>query len=81
MPTVARASPSTAVEGQGVALGTTSHAVDHIAAGRLVSPFALSMPTHFAYWVVAPKGRAEEPAIAAFRDWLIAEAGRTTTGD
>jgi LysR family transcriptional regulator, glycine cleavage system transcriptional activator len=69
-----------AVEGQGVALGTTSHAVDHIAAGRLVAPFALSMPTRFAYWVVAPKARAEEPGIAAFRDWLIAEAGRTTNG-
>jgi LysR family glycine cleavage system transcriptional activator len=69
-----------AVEGQGVALGTTSHVVDHIAAGRLVSPFDLSMPTRFAYWVVAPKARAKEPAIVAFRDWLIAEAARTPNG-
>ena len=69
-----------AVEGQGVALGTTSHVVDHIAAGRLVSPFDLSMPTRFAYWVVAPKSRSKEPAIAAFRDWLIAEAGRMVDG-
>jgi len=66
-----------AVEGQGVALGTTSHAADHLAAGRLVAPFDLSMPTRFAYWVVAPRARAKEPAIAAFRDWLIAEAGRS----
>ena len=69
-----------AVEGQGVALGTTSHVVDHIAAGRLVAPFDLSMPTRFAYWVVSPKSRCKEPAIAAFRDWLIAEAAQTANG-
>jgi LysR family glycine cleavage system transcriptional activator len=69
-----------AVEGQGVALGTTSHVVDHIAAGRLVSPFDLSMPTRFAYWVVAPESRTKESAIAAFRDWLIDEAGRMVNG-
>ncbi len=70
-----------AVEGQGVALGTTSHVVDHIAAGRLVSPFQFCMPTNFAYYVVVPKPRAAEPAIAAFRDWLIAEAARTAAGN
>ncbi len=67
-----------AVEGQGVALGTTSHAADHVAAGRLVSPFDLCMPTHFAYFVVTPPDRTKEPAIAAFRDWLIAEARRSS---
>lgn len=70
-----------AVEGQGVALGTTSHVVDHIAAGRLAAPFDLSMPTRFAYWVVAPKARAGDAGIAAFRAWLVAEAQRTTNGE
>jgi LysR family glycine cleavage system transcriptional activator len=69
-----------AVEGQGVALGTTSHVVDDLAAGRLVWPFDLCVPTRFAYWVVAPRDRAERPDIAAFRAWLIAEAGRSLAG-
>jgi LysR family glycine cleavage system transcriptional activator len=70
-----------AVEGQGVALGTTSHVVDHLAAGRLVSPFDLCMPTRLAYYVVVPPDRLREPAIAAFRDWLIEEAGRSAAKD
>ena len=66
-----------ALEGQGVALGTTSHVVDDLAAGRLVWPFDLCMPTRFAYWVVAPRENADRPDIAAFRAWLIDEAGRS----
>jgi LysR family glycine cleavage system transcriptional activator len=69
-----------AVEGQGVALGTTSHVVDDLAAGRLVWPFDLCMPVRFAYWVVAPRESADRPDIAAFRAWLIAEAGRSLSG-
>ena len=69
-----------AVEGQGVALGNTSHVVDHLAAGRLISPFDLCMPTRFAYYVVALRERAKEPAIAAFRDWLIEETARSANG-
>jgi LysR family transcriptional regulator, glycine cleavage system transcriptional activator len=63
-----------AIEGQGVALGTTSHAANDLDAGRLVWPFDHCLPTPFAYYVVSPPETAEEPAIAAFRDWLIAEA-------
>jgi LysR family transcriptional regulator, glycine cleavage system transcriptional activator len=69
-----------AVEGQGVALGSTSHAADDLAAGRLVSPFDFCMPTHYAYYVVAPRERAKDPAIAAFRDWLVEEARRSANG-
>jgi LysR family glycine cleavage system transcriptional activator len=69
-----------AIEGQGVALGTTSHVVDALAAGRLIWPFDHCLPTHFAYYIVSPRETANEPAIAAFREWLIGEAARTATG-
>jgi DNA-binding transcriptional LysR family regulator len=43
----------------------------------LVRPFELSLPTLFGYYVVTPRETAEQPAIAAFREWLIAKAGRS----
>jgi LysR family glycine cleavage system transcriptional activator len=63
-----------AVHGEGVALGSKSHVLEHLAAGRLVRPFVLSLVTDFAYYVVCAKARVDEPNIAAFRRWLIAEA-------
>lgn len=65
-----------AMEGQGVALGSTALVADALAAGRLVWPFDFCVPTAFAYYLVCLEQRAEEPPIAAFRDWLVAEAGR-----
>ncbi len=62
-----------AVEGQGLALGSTSLAADDLAAGRLVRPFAIALPVNFAYYLVYPKTNAEVPKIAAFRKWLLAE--------
>jgi LysR family glycine cleavage system transcriptional activator len=63
-----------AVSGQGVALGTKALALEHLAAGRLVRPFKLSLATDFAYYVVCSKARTEEPDLAAFRRWVKAEA-------
>jgi len=65
-----------AVSGQGVALGSKALALEHLAAGRLVRPFRLSLVTDFAYYVVCAKTRADEPDLVAFRRWLIAEAKR-----
>ena len=64
-----------AVEGQGVALARGALAADDLAAGRLVKPFDIAIPTEYAYYVVCPKATAHHPKIAAFRDWLLAEAG------
>jgi LysR family glycine cleavage system transcriptional activator len=61
--------------GQGVALARGVLAADELAAGRLVRPFALSLPTEYAYYLVCPEHTAEHPKIAAFREWLLAEAG------
>ncbi len=63
-----------AVSGQGVALGSKALVQEHLAAGRLVRPFKLSLVTDFAYYVVCEKARADEPDLLAFRRWLIAEA-------
>jgi LysR family glycine cleavage system transcriptional activator len=66
-----------AIEGHGVALGSTSHVVDDLAAGRLACPFALSLPTPFAYYVVMLPEAMARPEVAALRDWLLAEAEGT----
>lgn len=63
-----------AVSGQGVALGSKALALEHLSAGRLIRPFELSLVTDFVYSIVCAKSRDNEPDLAAFRRWLIAEA-------
>jgi LysR family glycine cleavage system transcriptional activator len=64
-----------AVEGQGVALGTTSLVAVDLAAGRLVRPFDLSLKAspRFAYYLVSPRATAERPLTKAFREWVLSE--------
>jgi LysR family glycine cleavage system transcriptional activator len=69
-----------AIAGQGVALGSKALVLEHIASGRLVKPFKLSLVTDFAYYVVCEKSRADEPALRAIRMWLMAEARRPPRG-
>ncbi len=64
-----------AVEGQGVALARGALAADDLAAGRLVRPFDITLPSEYAYYVVCPRPSADRPKIAVFRDWLLEEAG------
>ncbi len=64
-----------AIEGQGVALARSVMVADDLAAGRLVRPFPLiECPLTLGYYVVVRPECAELPRIAAFRDWLLAEA-------
>lgn len=63
-----------AMAGQGVALVGETCFLDDLAAGRLVRPFDLGFPTDYAYRVVSPEALFHEPKVAAFRDWLQAEA-------
>lgn len=65
---------SAAVAGQGFALGITPLVDDDLAAGRLVRPFAVEVDSSFGFWFVCRADRAREPKIAAFRDWIMAEA-------
>ncbi len=63
-----------AIEGLGVVLGRESLAASDIAAGRLVRPFALTLPTEFAYYLVRPDAGGDRPKVAAFRDWILDES-------
>jgi len=64
-----------AVQGEGVALGRSALVADDLAAGRLVRPFALSLPAGFAYYLVYPPLALQRRNVKAFRDWLMAERG------
>jgi LysR family glycine cleavage system transcriptional activator len=63
-----------AIDGLGVALGRTPFVEADLAAGRLVQPFDLALPSKAAFYIVAPEGSADTPKVAQFRDWLIAAA-------
>ena len=65
-----------AVSGAGVILGRSVLVADALADGSLVRPFDISLPTNYAYYVVAPEAMVERPKVAAFRAWLLAEAAR-----
>src|SRR6202521_714150 len=60
-----------AVEGLGVALGRSRLVEADIAAGRLVVPFDLVLPSNAGFYIVAPEETADIPKITLFRDWLI----------
>ena len=68
-----------AVDGLGIGLARGALAVDDLAAGRLVRPFALGLPSPFAYHLIYPRRAVTHPAVAAFTEWLLAEAGAQTT--
>lgn len=54
-------------------------AAEELAAGRLVMPFDLKVPLPSAYYLVCEPHAKTRPAVAAFRDWLIAEAAKAST--
>ncbi len=63
-----------AADGIGVAMGIRPYIDDDLAAGRLVTPFALTIPKGEAWYLVFRLTRREEPAFIAFRDWLMQAA-------
>lgn len=65
-----------AVLGQGVGLARWSLALGDLAAGRLVMPLPHlgPMPTGHAYYLAAPRENRARAPVAAFCDWLFAEA-------
>lgn len=67
-----------ALEGQGVALVGNVLVADELAAGRLVRPFdaALNTPLTFSYYLLSALNSEEQPKVAAFRNWLLAESAR-----
>lgn len=63
-----------AVNGLGIALGSTPFVTDHLESGRLVKPFDMTLHSDFAYYVVCPKKHLKRPAVRAFREWLLEQA-------
>jgi LysR family glycine cleavage system transcriptional activator len=62
-----------AINGQGVAITREPLATADLAAGLLVRPFPHTIPDLFAYYLVCLPERANEPKIAAFREWIVQE--------
>jgi LysR family glycine cleavage system transcriptional activator len=60
-----------AADGLGVAMGIRPYIDDDIAAGRLVAPFALSVPKGESWYLVYKKTRRDEAGFAAFRSWVM----------
>ena len=65
-----------AASGQGVALGRLVYAAGDLAAAALRAPFPQVIELDLHYYLLVPDSRIGEPAIVAFRDWLLAEATR-----
>lgn len=63
-----------ALDGQGVALALRPLVEADLAAGRLVVPFDIAVPSPYAYFLVMPAAVAGRAAVAAFREWLLGEA-------
>lgn len=70
---------SSAIDGHGLVLGYSGYVDAEVAAGKLVYPFALTVPTGKGYHLVYRKERLADPRVLAFRDWVRTEVA--STGD
>jgi LysR family glycine cleavage system transcriptional activator len=68
-----------AIEGLGVVIAIGALVEDDLAQGRLVRPFGVARRSRRPFQLVYPAGKAMNPALVAFRDWLLDEA-RTSRG-
>ncbi len=64
-----------AADGIGIAMGIRPYIDDDLTAGRLVTPFAVTVPKGESWYLVYKPARREEAAFASFRDWLTQAAG------
>ncbi|MCB5410983.1 LysR substrate-binding domain-containing protein [Pseudogemmobacter faecipullorum] len=62
---------SAALGGQGVAMGDEFICQDAMQSGQLVRPFDLSVRSARSYFMVIPPEKTGNPAVAAFREWLM----------
>jgi LysR family glycine cleavage system transcriptional activator len=68
-----------ALAGQGVALARIALVHESLARGELVEPFGpeFRITSPWVYWLVPFPTRRERPALAAFEQWLLDQAGVT----
>lgn len=70
-----------AAEGLGIALGRLTMARPMIEAGLLQPLFAQRLKSDYAHYLVHPERSANHAGLAAFREWLLAEAARYVAED
>jgi len=63
-----------AMQGAGIALAPVSMFERDLAAGRLVRPFDIEVQAG-SYWLTSQKGKTATPAMRAFKQWIVKEAG------
>ncbi|MFU1476182.1 LysR substrate-binding domain-containing protein [Roseovarius sp. C7] len=61
--------------GRGVALGWSYITDEMLASGRLVCPVAKPLETQNSYYIGASDRRKQDPAVAAFIQWIMEECG------
>ncbi len=62
-----------AIDGQGIALGSSIFVAEHLENKRLIRPFGQVLDSEYAYYIVCPEAHLQRPAVKAFRDWIIGE--------
>jgi LysR family glycine cleavage system transcriptional activator len=68
-----------AVDGLGIAMGIRPYIDDDLAAGRLVAPFALSVPKGMRWYLVYRGFSTGQRDFSAFRRWIVRAATEPTT--
>ena len=63
------------LSGSGAALVDLTLFRDHVAAGRLVCPFDVTLDDGFGYYLVTDPEALSDTATALFRSWLIDQFG------
>jgi LysR family transcriptional regulator, glycine cleavage system transcriptional activator len=63
-----------ATDGVGIAMGIRPYIDDDLRAGRLVAPFALSVPKNMQWYLVYREVRRDQRDFVAFRRWLMKAA-------
>jgi LysR family transcriptional regulator, glycine cleavage system transcriptional activator len=69
-----------AIEGMGVVLAMRPLVLADVEAGRLAVPFDIAAETPYAFYLVTPEGALNNPSVAAFREWLLAETASERVG-
>ncbi len=60
-----------AIDGQGIALGSNVFVDEYLESGKLVKPFEPVLFNDYSYYVVCPQSHLENPAVVAFKEWLL----------
>jgi LysR family glycine cleavage system transcriptional activator len=70
-----------ALDGLGIAMGIRPYIDDDLAAGRLVTPFALTVPKGMRWYLVYRGFQREQRDFVAFRRWIIRAATEPAARD